>query len=342
VSDVHCHSWSQFSKTNSEGINSRLATILAELARAAEAVRSVGGTTLRVAGDLFHVRGKIEPSVFNPTYDTFREITKLGIRVEIIPGNHDLEGHSADRLGNAMQQLEQIEGVTVIIEPTDFGDAVMVPWIEDLDELRTTCKSFAHRDKDLIIHAPLNGVIKGLPDLGLDPDEIAQWGFHRVFVGHYHAHREFHAGKVVSIGATTHQTWSDPGTVAGFIIAYEDRIEHHETMAPQFVNIDDPAEIDPLTVNGNYVRLRLKDADEKTLAQAKVDLESNGALDWVDHSSKKRDTIRAISTGPQNLSLEVSVAGFVMKHLPDNGLEKRRIAQDALEVLREARTVGDE
>ena len=342
VSDIHCHSWSQFSKTNADGVNSRLAVILEELLRAAETVKAAGGTMMRVAGDLFHVRGKIEPTVFNPTFDTFRKISDMGITVELIPGNHDLESYHAVRLGNAMQQLEQIAGVTVIVEPEARDETVMVPWIDDLGELRRVCKKLANKDLDLIIHAPLNGVIKGLPDLGLDPDDLASWGYDRVFVGHYHNHKEFAAGKVYSIGATTHQTWSDPGTAAGFLMVYKDRIEFHESEAPEFVNIDDEADINPLSVGGNYVRLRLQDMEEKALNRAKKELEKCGAWNWVDHSSKKRDSVRPDGAAVGNVTLEVSIANYVLKHLDAGGLDKRRIATDALEVLRDARTVGAE
>lgn len=341
VADVHCHNWSQFSQINSDGMNTRLAAILGELLRAAEELKTAGGTVLRVAGDLFHVRGSITPSVLNPTFDTFKAIAEMGIDVEIIPGNHDLEGNNSDKLGNAMQQLTMIDGCHVVIatEATDDGETVMVPWIEDLEELRAVCAKHADPNRDLIIHAPLNGVIKGLPDHGLDPDELAKLGYRRVFCGHYHNHKEF-TGGVYSIGATTHQTWSDPGTLAGFLLVYPDRVEHKPTKAPRFVNIDDHASLGS-HVRGNYCRLRLKDADEDKLKKLKGALDANGVAGYVDHSTRKREVTRGVST-PTNVTLEVSVANFVASHLESGTLSKKRIAVAALDVLREARTVGDE
>jgi len=342
VSDVHCHSWSQFSKNDPDGVNSRLRAILDELMRCARDLKKAGGTVLRVAGDLFHVRGKIEPSVFNPTFDCFKQIAAMGIDIEIIPGNHDLEGNSTSALGNAMQQLMLIDGCHVVIEPenTDDGQAVMIPWIEDLDELRAVCAKFTDPQKDLIIHAPLNGVLKGIPDHGLDPDELAALGYRRVFCGHYHNHKEF-AGGVFSIGATTHQTWSDPGTLAGFLLVFPDRLEHHESRAPKFINIDSDADLTP-RVKGNYCRMRYKDAPADKLKKVREILETNGAAGVVDHSTKKREITRGVST-PTNVTLEVSVANFVANHLKvDNRLSRKSIAVEALDVLREARTLGDE
>jgi DNA repair exonuclease SbcCD nuclease subunit len=341
VADVHAHNWSQFSQVTADGVNTRLLAILSELERAAKVLKDAGGSTLRVAGDLFHVRGSIAPSVLNPTFDTFKRIcADMEIDVEIIPGNHDLEGKYSDQLGNAMQQLDMIDGCVVTVEPEITDDAVLLPWIEDLDDLRAVMKKHADPTKDLIIHAPLNGVIKGLPDHGLDPEELAKLGYRRVFCGHYHNHKEF-AGGVYSIGATTHQTWSDPGTAAGFLLVYPDRVEHHGTEAPKFVNHDGGDLLDGKEFEGNYVRMRLKDATEDEIAARKKQIEEAGALGVVNHSTKKRDVTRGVSSA-KNVTLEVSVARFVEKHLECGNLSKKRIAVAALDVLTEARTVGTE
>jgi DNA repair exonuclease SbcCD nuclease subunit len=341
VADVHAHNWSQFSQVNADGINTRLQSILDELVRAAKAVKDAGGSVLRVAGDLFHVRGSIAPSVFNPTIAIFKHMcAEMGVDVEIIPGNHDLEGKYADELGNAMQQLDLIDGCVVLTKPEVTDDAVMLPWIEDLDDLRAVMAKYADPTKDLIIHAPLNGVIKGLPDHGLDPEELALLGYRRVFSGHYHNHKEF-AGGVYSIGATTHQTWSDPGTAAGFLLVYPDRVEHHETAAPRFVNIDYDNEITRGAVEGAFIRLRFKDVEPDELKAKIEQIKGYGALGVVDHSTKKREVTRGVSS-TANVTLEVSVANYVAKHLETGNLSKKRIAVEALDVLREARTVGSE
>lgn len=345
-SDQHAHDWSAFSTTNADGVNSRLAIILGELKRAARELVAAGGKDLFLGGDLYHVRGKVDPEVQNPVIETFKEIIAMGVRVYALAGNHDLKGKHASKLGNAMQALHELPGFTAVTDPllvtaADDQDVLLIPWIEDLAELRQLAIASASPDRDLIIHAPLNGVIKGLPDHGLDPVEVKNWGYRRVFIGHYHHHCEQAKG-VFSIGATTHQTWSDPGTKAGFLLVDDASVTFHESLAPQFVNIDDVADIDPVTVSGNYVRLRLKDADADELTAAREALKTAGALAWVDHSSKKREVTRGQSSGTQNVTLEVSVASYVANHLDAGKLSKKRIAVDALDVLREARTVGDE
>lgn len=345
-SDQHAHEWSQFASTNADGVNTRLATILSEIERAARELVAAGGKDLFLGGDLYHVRGKIDPEVQNPTIDTFKRILAMGVSVWALAGNHDLKGKHSNKLGNAMQALDELDGFTAItdlqvIVASDGQEVVMIPWIEDLDELRRVAIANAGSLRDLIIHAPLNGVIKGLPDHGLDPAEVKAWGYKRVFIGHYHSHQEPEKN-VFSIGACTHQTWSDPGTLAGFLLVDDNTVTHHESLAPQFVNVDDLDNIDPLEVSGNYVRLRFKDATPEQLADARVTLEKHGALGWVDHSTKKREVTRGQSTGTKNVTLEVSVASFVANHADTGNLSKKRIAIEALDVLREARTVGNE
>lgn len=344
-SDQHCHDWSQFATVNPDGVNSRLATILSELERQARTLLAAGGTLMFLGGDLFHIRGKIDPEVLNPTVECFKRILAMGVSVYAICGNHDLKGKHSTKLGNAMQVLDELDGFAAVTEPTLVDDGgrgtFLVPWIESLDELRAVCISNAHPERDLIIHAPLNGVIKGLPDHGLDPIEVAAWGYRRVFIGHHHNHAET-AHSVFSIGATTHQTWSDPGTVAGFLMVDDNQVTHHESLAPSFVNVDDPDAIDPLHVAGNYVRLRFKDATPEQLTDARQTLERHGALGWVDHCSKKREVTRGQSTSTKNVTLEVSVANYVAHHQQTGTMSKKRIAIEALDVLREARTVGNE
>jgi DNA repair exonuclease SbcCD nuclease subunit len=343
ASDIHAHNWSQFSSIGADGVNSRLRTTLNELLRAAEAIKALTDEpVLRIAGDLFHVRGKIEPSVFNPTFETFKKIAEMGVDVQIIPGNHDLEGVTADTLGNAMQQLDLIEGVEVFIEPTVCEDGtVMVPWVESLAELRKVCAPFANKDRDLIIHAPLNGVIRGLPDHGLDPVDVSKWGFHRVFCGHYHNHTSPQPS-VYSIGATTHQNWCDPDTRAGFLIVTKDDVEYKPTQAPRFVNLDQTTTWTVPMVKGNFIRLRCQDIEEDALKAFRTELEKAGAAGIVDHSVKKRAAVRGV-TAPKNLTLDVSVAQFVQNDLEvDDKLSRKKIALDALDVLKEAQMVGSD
>ncbi|MFH4134446.1 serine/threonine protein phosphatase, partial [Acinetobacter baumannii] len=189
--------------------------------------KAMGGTHLYHTGDLFHVRGSISPSVLNPTIATYKVIQQLlGIKVRILAGNHDLEFREANRNGSAVTALEGI-GCEIINETSLFLDerVAMIPWFQDVNELKSEIErvklqinSMPSRsplrtietvsDWTLMIHAPVDGVIAGIPSHGLSATWLGSQGFKRVFAGHYHHHKDFGNG-VYSVGALTHNSWSD-------------------------------------------------------------------------------------------------------------------------------------
>lgn len=335
TSDQHLHDWSAFASVNADGVNSRLQIIIDELTRAVNLAKKLGASKHRMAGDLFHVRGSVKPSVLNPTVTAVRQW--LGALVhEAIAGNHDLEGRDSEAIGNAMQVLDELNGFTAVTSPTDVGDAVMFPWFSELDELRAEMNRLADPDKDAIIHAPVNGVIKGIPDHGLEADELAEMGFKRVFAGHYHNHRVFCEGKVISIGATTHQTWSDPGTLAGFLIVDENEFEFHESKAPKFIDLKDADEAHERIVRGNYVRVKMDEVTEHEIKEMREELEEMGALGVRLIATKKREVTRVGVSRTSSMSLEQTVGAFVSDHLKPE--DEKAVQKAALDVLMEARS----
>jgi hypothetical protein len=346
TSDQHANNWSAFSKPDPDGVNNRLRVILDELVRAHVTLANAGGTQSFYGGDLFHIRGKIEPSVFNPTSTTIANLhdTFPNLRTHAIPGNHDLEGNDASELGNAMQQLANIGGFSVYCKPKLVGDVFVIPWIKDLNHLRLVITEFTDKQFkadlagiDLLIHAPLNGVIKGLPDHGLDPAELAAFGFRRVFCGHYHNHVERAPG-VYSIGATSHQTWSDPGTKAGFMLVYEDRVEFHESHAPRFVDLDQDTladlnvvdEVNDL-VKGNYVRIKLVDPEEKDIRSWRDDTIAAGAAGVQIIPVRTATVTRSGATAKAAISLAASVEHYIANDLKPLLLpEVQALAQEVL------------
>lgn len=342
-SDHHCHKWSQFSKTDQDGVNSRLRVILNELLRQAEYTAAFSDDPVMfLAGDLFHVRGSIDPEVLNPTVECFKKISEMGLQVYALAGNHDLSGKYSNQLGNAMQSLEQIQGFSAITKPTvvdiseHFGSVVMIPWIEDLSDLRTVMKRYAGNPEDtLIIHAPVNGVIKGIPANGLTPKELATLGYKNVFVGHYHNHVDFGDG-VYSVGATTHQTWNDPDTLAGFIEVKDggEGVIHHDTLAPKFINIKMHSDLSS-AVRGSYCRIQLQNPSDDLLQETKDYLTSNGCLAYVDHSVKTKEVTRR-GQSSAGTSTKVAIATYVAKTLNAGYLSKKKIAVESLDILAEA------
>lgn len=321
LSDQHGHKWSQFATTGPDGVNSRLRCMLTEMERAADELLAAGGKHMVFAGDLFHVRGSIDPEVFNPVFETIVGILNKGVRIFAIPGNHDLAGRDTTKIGNAIQTLGELKNFHVITSPSvtnlDEQRIAFLPWFSKLDDLRTAVKGVienalpAPDQCDLVMHAGIEGVIPGL-DHGLSASEVAGWGFRRVFAGHYHNHKVMEDGKVISIGALTHQTFSDVGTKAGFLLVDSKSVQYRATRAPLFVDIDPDTNEEeiPLRADGNFVRVRgfkLTDKEVGIMRQGLLDMGARGVTIQV---AREITTARSTATS-SGLSLEASISAYI-------------------------------
>ena len=239
MADLHCHAWSAFAGTDEEGRNTRLMEILHEIDRCCEAVGQAGGELVVIAGDVFHVRGRVAPSVFNPVKQCLQRHVAGGMRFDILPGNHDLEGKDARELTSAVAMLEA-PGIRVLHRPFVEGDFAYVPWrtkrAELLDDIAWCAKAGAG-DLDLFIHAGIDGVLDGVPAHGLTAEQLADFGFRRVWAGDYHNARMMANGKVISVGAPVHHTWSDVGVRAGWWVVDDIGPRWFASHAPRFIDI---------------------------------------------------------------------------------------------------------
>lgn len=343
IADLHCHAWDSFHVTDKDGLNSRLVIILDEIKRAGLATLEAGGKHLIVAGDLFHVRGSIAPSVLNPTTDLFERLVKTGLEVIIIPGNHDLEGKTSTRISSSVTSLEKV-GCKVVDTPTYFNECktLVVPWIEDIVALKRTLEKWAKSpvfdasETDVVIHAPVDGVIVGLPAHGLTPEWLGKLGFKRVFSGHYHNHKDFGNG-VYSVGAIAHHTWSDPGTRAGFLLVDDDKVTFNKSRAPEFIDID--ADMDELEIamsaDKNYVRAKIRKSSTEDVAKLREFLVKSGAKGVVINAIREPVRTRATSTIKAGKSIETSLGEFITKNEDIDEDMKAEITKRAITILGE-------
>ncbi|BEE07022.1 MULTISPECIES: metallophosphoesterase [Aeromonas] len=344
ISDTHNHNWSVFSHQLPNGVNSRLQHILDETWRAAEMVKEKGGDTLIHTGDIFHVRGSVAPSVLNPTVELYSRIyNDLGLNVYLLAGNHDLEGNNSSTLGNAGEALT---GAGVWVISNVFADEknkrLFIPYFDSCDKVREHIEKFI-RDKGsdageiaqwcLYMHAPLNGVLSGIPDHGFSPDELQAYGFKRVFCGHYHNHKDF--GVVVSVGALTHQTFSDVGSKAGFVLHELETglLTHYTSNAPRFVDFD--PEWDEMEtfeqVNGHFVRVRLESATNEEVEEVRKFLNEQGAASvQVIHVPKVEVSREGGSSIEAGASIRVSLHDWCRARGFDEvvGIESQKIMDE--------------
>ncbi|MEN3334863.1 MAG: hypothetical protein V7641_4228 [Blastocatellia bacterium] len=326
ISDTHLHAWSVFSELGEDGINSRLRIILDEIVRAATTLKELGGREIFCAGDVFHVRGSMVPSVLNPSLDVFEALIRQGFEIMMIPGNHDLEAKDSARVTNAVTALEKV-GVQVVHKPSLISTSnrviAMVPWQPSILKLKDAIEELGNRaileghspaSLDLIVHAPLDGVRAGIPASGLTANILAELEFKRVFSGHYHNQVDFGNG-VYNIGAMTHQTWSDVGSKEGFAIVAGDVVSFYSSKAPRFVdlaNLDDLSSDLQELISGHYVRARVEISSEKHLPELRESLLKSGAAGVVIHPIKKASSIsRSSSSVAAGASIDESIAEFI-------------------------------
>lgn len=346
ISDTHYHNFDQFSVTEN-GINSRLAHIIAATREAFDVALEKGATRVIHGGDCFHVRGKIIPSVLNPVMELYAEYTpKFSDGIYMIAGNHDLEGRDSEWISNASSALGGV-GVQVITEPTMLGNVVLLPWFNNLDDLRAELAKLEGA-QDVYMHGALNGVIKGIPDHGISYEELEKYDAKRFMFGHFHNHKVFtlESGKqVVSIGALTHQNFGDIHSRDGFMIVSDDRLEQHQTSAPKFVSIDmadiqDETDwIDAMGVaNGNFVRLKADSLSNEESAVLRKEIREAGALGLTIVATPKeafvtREGVVAQSETTGAITLESSVEGYIANA---NFKFAEAVKQEALSVLAES------
>lgn len=358
AADLHFHPWSAFASTSPSGMNTRLELLLNELERLAKETHDAGGDTVVLAGDIFHVRGSVSPTVLNAVRDSLMFlVAQYKVSFYILAGNHDLEGKNSTRLGSAVTALE-MTNVHIVNEPTKLNDLILIPWYDSVEDLKAEIKKWADRDDtedlDLILHAPIDGVIPGLPPHGLTGEWLAGVsanGFRRVFSGHYHNHKLVYDGaepslsygtSVYSIGALAHHTWSDVGTRAGFLIVGKHSVNWRKSHLPAFVDLDKLTEVDPdelpFMVDKNYVRVKVESASAKEVAEFRDELakmNAMGVLIQAIPTPPKRDDGVVAAVGA-SVTLEASIGAFV-KSLGDAKLASDAL-HEALAVLIEADT----
>lgn len=313
LSDVHFHDWHFGSHVGPDGVNSRLQHTIDAMKEAVDKLRSYGGKDLVITGDLFHVRGAIKPSVYNPVYEMFKEFSDNGIRVFAIPGNHDLETESSSSIGNSFNSFKSINNFFIFDEwdsipllnplsrssPTE--NAIFLPWQENMTEIEKVgdyCKKYLNTENaTLFCHIGLSEVVDGLQGVTSATTLVEIFGgIRNVFSGHFHNHKHFYvnyAGKrsdVYSVGALTHQSFRDINSQAGFVIVENvNTVTHYTSHAPQFVeynNYDFINGLDLSFIYNNYIRIGSSvDLLEEENTKIKLSMYGLGALGVISRAS---------------------------------------------------------
>lgn len=363
ISDLHCHIWTMFGSTGADGINTRLRSILDEVLRCAGTLKLAGGDTIVIAGDIFHTRGVLDPEVLNPVRSTFDALVRSGFKIHIIPGNHDLKSRNTRELSSSVENLSRKAldefnpgFIRLYNEPFLLSKlsgqvgAAFVPWrentkelLQDIERLAKDLKPAERQLTDLFIHAGIQGILTGHVTADLTDDMLGKFGFRHVFAGHYHNHKPM-KHNVFSVGATTHQTWSDVGTRAGYLLVDEDsgKVTFHDSKAPKFVDVSgsDADEME-LECPDNFVRFR------STVPMLQSDINELrrqfslwGAL-GVSIEVAPVSSVAPRSTAPTGgVSIPDSIGTFIDDATIAADLDKTEIKRRSLDTLAQSRVIS--
>lgn len=265
LADPHCHNFKNHSTIGDGGMNSRLADILRSWEQAITESYEMGCRYCLIAGDMFHVRGMVKPSVFNVVYGFLMKTFKtLGIHFIMIPGNHDQEFMSYDG-HSSIDTLDEIVGVSVLKNDTirfgKRGDVILgIPHCRSTEDFKRLFEQGVqeHNPDIILIHQGIDNfkLRDVMPDTQITVDYLQSHTNAWIIAGHYH--EPCSHGRVIQVGALVQHTFDDEGSERGYWVLDTDTMEacfYPLNVAPKFITVT--KEKDVKKAGGNFVRIKV-------------------------------------------------------------------------------------
>lgn len=286
-SDLQAHTHKAYSKRTGDGQNSRLEVALEVLESLREFCVASGIRDAFFAGDLFETNNRVPVTVTNAVADEFAQWQKAGIKMLMIPGNHD----HAVRSGavHAMEFLHYVGrgAFTVLSEP-----GIINYRLSSGTQIRVTAMPYRRHFNDptkmphpliktvnakysiLLAHGNVEGFCPQPFKAPEDDDgskPVKDWirsswlsAYDRAFVGHIHQRGEkvVNGCPVVSPGCPYQENASALGENRGFYVWDTDTNEckpYNVAGVPKFVTVKIPVVGDvqwPEDVDGDIILLQ--------------------------------------------------------------------------------------
>jgi len=257
IADCHIANHARFGGPVVNGINARGAIALKAFEHALIMAAERGCRDLVVAGDLFHSR-RPEPAIIAGVQQAIHRASP-GIRVTVIPGNHDML--DADAAGGNTACAPLWQNASLVSEPgwREPGDceALLVPFQSRVpmamhlsEVLAVKPTGLLGRPRVLVTHVgvyddadapPWQRRAKDAIGARFLLDLLEAAGIDTAFVGNYHEHRIWRGerSRVVQLGTLCPASFSDAGlTDRGLMATYRDGgFSFVEVPGPRFVSI---------------------------------------------------------------------------------------------------------
>ncbi len=369
ISDIHMSNRLSHARPGPSGVTDRLQDQLNLWKRVKDSAEEHECKGIVIAGDLFD-KSQTDAITLTETTRALNDISR-GLKVHIIPGNHDAINTSGGRftveafgaMGNDnIHYLKTGERVS-------FGDDWLGFWpmeycsqevaTETIAAMQAKARALPSRKKRtevLLIHQSIMGCEFAGDwkcDDGLDPDFICR-DFNFVISGHFHKYQTFGPlDQGFYLGSPLHLYFDDAGRKAGYwIVTYTSDGQCERKFipggCPRFHELDwpAPAGIKPFHA-GDYVRLNVEStaSDWETL-KPKVKGEVDKLKEKGIHASFKykplhqhlRRIAGATAALDSTLNPEAMAEAYLSAPSVDKGgLDKARLNRIAREALEAAR-----
>lgn len=329
--DLHAHIYKEFNENSDNTGSTRLDNIINTLLYIRDYCEGNNILHVLFAGDLYHVRSRVNTIVYNSIYDCIKTFPEHGIEMTMIPGNHD-DTDNSDLPQHSLHAFKDIEGVTVVdtLSTVNLGDGtpvVCARYSKNTKMIKDFINSFSEDDFDkkpiLLAHLGVNGGLVGNGSFPMadafEVNDLRPDLFKYVVLGHFHK-RQMLGGtnNVFYCGAPIQHSFGDEGEDKGFYVLDTDKrydIQFVPVPNPMFLTMTayDVANEDMQKIadEGHYVRLMVKEGE---LQSALTYLPDNLKYRIVLEKSYKEQSRLDIKIG---MTEEQVVTKYANEHNPE-------------------------
>lgn len=202
-------------------------TVLREIRK--EAVDR-GISTIGFLGDFWHIRYAVPVRLLNRVLAEFSEYGNAGLRVILLPGNHDQIDVAGE---NALDVFGALPWVRVYSSPEIDDYGVWIPYRHDRGEVVAALERGLAADAGVAFHhGPIRGALMNHLVENLDGIEVDAFrGFRKVLLGHYHQRQALGPeGRCQYVGSPWQTRADEAGQAKGYaiwdgrVLEYVDRV----------------------------------------------------------------------------------------------------------------------
>jgi DNA repair exonuclease SbcCD nuclease subunit len=168
-------------------------------------------------GDVLHFRYRVDARILNALLDELQTWRMAGIKLHILPGNHDqyqIDGR------NVLEVFNELSHVAVYSKPIVNEWGYWVPYRKGLEAVAQALRFEPNTrvPRVLFTHLPIQGAMMNdhaVNTTGIPCEQLAQWDV--VFSGHYHKRQAIRRG-VWYVGSPYQTRADESGQEKGYAI----------------------------------------------------------------------------------------------------------------------------